>query len=55
MRPLLILAAALVLAGCSSMKLGGFAYCPYGQNCSFQQLAPTKAEPAAPAASGVSA
>jgi hypothetical protein len=50
----LILAAVLALAGCSSFKLGGMAYCPHGMNCEFRQLAPVKTEPAA-AASGVSA
>lgn len=28
----------LALTGCSSFKLGGMTYCPYGENCSFQQV-----------------
>jgi hypothetical protein len=38
MKPILILAAALALAGCSSFKLGGMAYCPHGMSCNFQQI-----------------
>jgi uncharacterized lipoprotein YmbA len=33
MRQFFILAAALVLAGCSSTKLGTMLYCPHGQAC----------------------
>jgi hypothetical protein len=39
----------LSLAGCSSFRLGGVAYCPWGQECGFQMRAPAPAV----AASGV--
>jgi len=52
----IIILACLLLAGCSSFKVGGLVYCPFGASCSFQMLAPPVAAPvAAPAASGVSA
>lgn len=41
MKRTLILAAVL-LAGCSSMKLGGMAYCPHGQACEFKSAPPQK-------------
>lgn len=37
-----ILVAAVVLSGCSSFKLGGMAYCPYGQHCQFKMEVPAK-------------
>ena len=34
------LIAMLLLSGCSSFKLGGVAYCPHGQACSFDMQPP---------------
>jgi hypothetical protein len=34
----------LLLAGCSSFKLGGLAYCPHGQACTFD-MRPQSEEP----------
>jgi hypothetical protein len=58
MRPILILAAALALAGCADFRMGAACYLPANHigECSVR---PSKIEievkPAAPAASGVSA
>lgn len=43
----LVILAAVLLAGCSSFKLGGVVYCPHGMACSFQQMPPTQVTPAA--------
>jgi outer membrane murein-binding lipoprotein Lpp len=38
MRRAAIVLCAVLLAGCSSFKLGGFVYCPHGGTCTFQQI-----------------
>ena len=40
MRTILILGAALALAGCSSFKLGAMLYCPATQACELKTEAP---------------
>jgi hypothetical protein len=34
----IIILAAVLLAGCSSVKLGSFAYCAHSQACDFSSL-----------------
>lgn len=40
------LLVAVLLSGCSSFKLGAFAYCPHGQSCEFKAAPPKGAIPA---------
>lgn len=42
MKLLCVAVVAVVLSGCSSFKLGGVVYCPYGQNCQFKMEVPVK-------------
>lgn len=37
-----VLAGAALLAGCSSFNLGGVAYCPHGQVCTFSVQPPER-------------
>lgn len=37
----LCLLSAVLLSGCSSFKLGAFAYCPHGQSCEFKASPPS--------------
>lgn len=43
MRLLGICALAALLSGCAGFKLGGFAYCPFGQECAFEMRQPAVA------------
>jgi hypothetical protein len=45
MHRLAVVAAILMLGGCSSFKLGSVMYCAYGETCSMQSL-PLKQAPA---------
>lgn len=53
MKRILIILSGLLLAGCSSFKLGTMLYCPFGAACSLQTVTPARdaAEAPAPAAS----
>lgn len=35
-----LLALSGPLSGCANFKLGGFAYCPFGQECAFEMRTP---------------
>lgn len=51
MKPILILAAALLLTACSSFKLGAFCYLPHGMAGECRITPSSTAEPTARAAS----
>jgi len=42
MRLFVLLALAALLSGCATAKLGGFAYCPWGQECAFEMRQPVE-------------
>jgi hypothetical protein len=44
MKRLLIISAAILLAGCSTFKLGGMLYCPHGQVCEASIAPPAAAK-----------
>lgn len=51
----IVVAAALMLSGCASFKLGAALYCPHGQQCTLQTGPPAmmiieRTEPKKPAA-----
>lgn len=44
MKTLFLVILVVSLSGCSSFKMGGVAYCPFGQNCTFTMDTPQPAE-----------
>jgi uncharacterized protein YcfL len=44
-----LILVALMLAGCSSFKLGSAMYCAYGEACAMQSMPVKPAAPLAPA------
>lgn len=55
MKRILTLLLLASLTGCSSFKLGGMVYCPFGADCSFMMKSSVPVPAPEPAASGPSA